>query len=139
MRMHLRKLLLSVISLFVCALPSTSHAQERPRYSHTGPTIISGVRVIDGLGNQPVEDLDILVADGMIVAIGATGSLETPAGALMVDGTGLTAMPGLIDLHIHTQGGWANGLIPGEAYAVTHDDESVQQRLSGYLYAPSLG
>jgi imidazolonepropionase-like amidohydrolase len=47
----------------------------------------------------------------------------------------MTAMPGLMDLHIHTQGGWANGLIPGEAYAVTHDDASVQQRLSGYLYA----
>ena len=117
------------------SVAATSHAQEGPRYSHTGPTIISGVRVIDGLGNQPVENQDILITGGSIAAMGPSGSLDVPDGALRIDGTGMTAMPGLIDLHIHTQGGWANGLIPGEAYEVTYDDDSVQQRLSGYLYA----
>ena len=114
---------------------STGNAQGQPRYTHTGPTLVVDVRVIDGLANAPVEAQDILVVDGRIAAVGPTGSLEAPEGALTIDGTGMTAMPGLIDLHIHTQGGWANGLIPGKAYEVTHDDESVQQRLSGYLYA----
>ena len=120
--------------LFSIMVP-ISHAQEGPRYSHTGRTFISDIRVIDGLGSDPKDHQDILVVDGQIAAVGPTGSLEAPEGALVIDGTGMTAMPGLIDLHIHTQGGWANGLIPGEAYEVTHDDESVQQRLSGYLYA----
>ena len=135
MRTNLKRVWPGVVGLVVSSLALASPAQEGPRYSHTGPTIISGVRVIDGLGSQPVDDQDILVVDGRIAAVGMTGSLEVPAGALVVDGTGMTAMPGLIDLHIHTQGGWANGLIPGDAYRVTYDDDSVQQRLSGYLYA----
>ena len=117
------------------SVAATSRAQEGPRYSYTGPTIISGVRVIDGLGNAPVENQDILVADGAILAIGPTGSLDVPSDAMRLDGADMTALPGLMDLHIHTQGGWANGLIPGESYKVTYDDETVQQRLSGYLYA----
>ena len=114
---------------------ATDHAQGQPRYAHTGTTLVADVRIIDGLGNEPVEAQDILVVDGKVAAVGATGSLKAPEGALTIDATGMTAMPGLIDLHIHTQGGWANGLISGKAYEVTYDDESVQQRLSGYLYA----
>ena len=41
--------------------------------------------------------------------------VEVPVDVLKIDGRGLSALPGLLDLHIHTQGGWANGLIPGEA------------------------
>ena len=119
----------------LCFTIDAAIAQDGPRYSHTGPTIITGVRVIDGLGNAPVENQDIVLAGGKIAAIGRAGSLKAPSGAIEIDGEGMTAMPGLMDLHIHTQGGWANGLIAGEAYAVTYDDESVQQRQSGYLYA----
>ncbi len=105
-----------------------TRAQQAARYSYTGTTLISNIRVIDGLGSAPVENQGILVADGQIAEIGPAGSLTAPEGALEIDGAGMTAMPGLMDLHIHTQGGWANGLIPGEAYEVTYDDESVQQR-----------
>lgn len=124
-----------IVCLLISMVATVSHAQEGPRYSHNGPTIISGVRVIDGRGGEPRENLDILVAEGKIAGIGPSGSLTVPRDALSIDGTGLTAMPGLIDMHIHIQGGWANGLIPGERYAVRYDDASVQQRLSGYLYA----
>ena len=91
---------------------SISHAQEGPRYSHTDPTIISGVRVIDGLGNKPKENQDILIVNGKIAAIGSAGSLDAPKGALKIDGAGMTAMPGLIDPHIHLMGDWANGTLP---------------------------
>ena len=107
----------------------------QPRYSHTGSTLISGIRVIDGLGFEVQSNQDILIQDGKIAAMGASGTLRAPDGALKIDGQGLTAMPGLMDLHIHLQGGWANGLIPGERYEVRFDDKSVQQRLSGYLYS----
>ena len=122
------------VGVLLVLVGCVGQAQE-PRYSHTGSAIIADVRVIDGLGNPPVESQDILVVDGKISAIGPTGSLDVPDDGLRIDGTGMTAIPGLMDLHIHTQGGWANALIPGEAYEVTYDDESVQQRLSGYLYA----
>ena len=128
-------LALGLVLIIAIGCATDSFAQQRPRYSHTGPIVISDVRVIDGLGNEPQENQEILIVDGKIAGIGPAGSLGVPQGALAIDGEGMTAMPGLMDLHIHTQGGWANALIPGEAYAVPYDDESVQQRLSGYLYA----
>ena len=76
----------------------------RSRYSHTDPTIISGVRVIDGLGNKPKENQDILIVNGKIAAIGSAGSLDAPKGALKIDGAGMTSIPGLIDPHIHLLG-----------------------------------
>jgi len=124
------------LSLIILAVVTVSvGARAEPGYSHTGSTIISNITAIDGLGNPPVTGQDIVIKDGKIAAIGKTGTLDTPEGALRIDGTGMTAMPGLIDLHLHTQGGWGNGLIPGEAYAVSYEDKAVQQRLNGYVYA----
>jgi imidazolonepropionase-like amidohydrolase len=125
----------SFVRLCFLAFTAFSSASAEPKYAHIGSTIITNVSVIDGLGNAPVTGQDIVLIDGKIAAIGATGSVKTPDGALKIDGTGMTAVPGLMDLHIHTQGGWANGLIPGERYKVRVDDESVQQRLSGYVYS----
>jgi len=129
------RILMSIFGLALVALSTVACAQEGPAYSHTGDSLVSGVRLIDGLGNAPVENQDILIVDGKIAAIGPAGSIDAPAGAVKINGAGMTAMPGLMDLHIHIQGGWANGLIPGERYEPRFDDESVQQRLSGYVYA----
>ena len=51
----------------------------------------------------------MLIADGKIQAVGKTGSLDMPKDARIIDGGGLTVMPGLIDAHIHVQGGWRGG------------------------------
>ena len=67
--------------------------------------MISNVTLIDGLRNQPVPGQDIAILDGKIAAIGATGAVKAPESATVIDGTGLTAMPGLIDMHVHVQGG----------------------------------
>ena len=120
-------------ALFTMA--TLNSAFSEPKYAHTGSTLITNVTVIDGLGNAPVAGQDIALVDGRIKAIGPTGTVETPEGSLTIDGTGMTAMPGLIDLHIHLQGGWGNGQIPGDRYEVKLDDKSVQQSLSSYLYA----
>ena len=97
--------------------------------------VIQNVTVIDGLGNAQKVNQDIFIKDGKIVQITDAGKTQSSANTILIDGTGQTAMPGLMDLHIHTQGGWANGLIEGEAYEVTYDDKSVQQRMAAYLYA----
>jgi len=45
------------------------------------------------------ERTDLLLADGVIAAIGP--DLAAPADAVVVDGAGLVALPGLVDLHTH--------------------------------------
>jgi len=113
----------------------TAWAQADPGYSHEGNTIISGIRVIDGLGSPANDNQDIVIVDGKIAAIGPSGSLETPADALRVDGKGLTAMPGIIDMHIHLKGGWTGGNAMPEKYTAGKSDAEVQQTLSAFLYS----
>jgi imidazolonepropionase-like amidohydrolase len=41
----------------------------------------------------------VAVADGKIVAVGQT--VDAPAGAVVIDGTGKYVTPGIIDVHSH--------------------------------------
>ena len=45
------------------------------------------------------ENVSILIRDGVISAIGS--DLEAPSGVTVVDGRGMTAIPGLVDQHSH--------------------------------------
>lgn len=60
--------------------------------------IIRGGRVIDGDGAAPV-DADVLVVDDEITQVG--DQIAAPEGAEVIDATGCTVMPGLIDAHVH--------------------------------------
>ena len=129
------KLLTGFLGLMFVAIGTVACAQDGPGYSHTGDSLVSGVRLIDGLGNAPVENQDILIVDGKIAAIGPAGSIDAPANAMKIDGAGMTAMPGLIDMHIHLQGGWTGGNAMPEKYPKDVSDAGVQQTLSAFLYS----
>jgi imidazolonepropionase-like amidohydrolase len=75
-------------------------------------TLFHNVRVFDG--NSAIAARDVLVRDGKIAQIGA--KLPTPAGAQVIDGTGKTLLPGLIDSHTHA---WANALSTALMFGVT--------------------
>lgn len=57
---------------------------------------IVGARIVDGTGAEPVEGVSIRVAHGVITDLG-----EAPEDAEVLDATGLTITPGLIDAHVH--------------------------------------
>lgn len=69
-----------------------------PDLPETAPTIFRGVRLFDG--EQVTEAADVLLAGGLVAAIGS--ALEAPADAEEVDGTGHTLIPGMIDAHVHS-------------------------------------
>lgn len=58
-------------------------------------------RVIDGTGAAPQDDRTVLVRDGRIEAIGASGEIAVPADAHVIDMTGRSVLPGLVHLHEH--------------------------------------
>jgi imidazolonepropionase-like amidohydrolase len=63
--------------------------------------LIRNGRVIDGLGNEPF-DADVLIHGDRIHTVAPEAlSDELPAGATLIDASGLTVMPGLIDAHCH--------------------------------------
>ena len=118
-----------------CLLAFGQTAWSQAQYAHTGPAIITNVSVIDGLGNQPVRGQDLLIENGKIAAMGPSGSVKAPSSALKIDAKDLTAMPGLIDLHVHTLGGWANGTVAGKEFAPSYNEYKVRRNLLANLYA----
>jgi imidazolonepropionase-like amidohydrolase len=63
--------------------------------------VLEGVTLIDGTGAPPRPDTTLLIRDGRIAAIGARGRVATPEPAHIVDLSGRTVIPGLIDAHAH--------------------------------------
>ena len=61
------------------------------------PTLFRDVRVFDG--ERVLENHDVLVEDGLIARIGS--ALEAPRDAEVIDASGKTLLPGLIDAHTH--------------------------------------
>lgn len=59
---------------------------------------ITHARVIDGTGTSARNDQTILIRKGKIESVGA---VEVPADAKVIDATGRSVMPGLIDMHGH--------------------------------------
>ena len=57
--------------------------------------------LIDGNGGEPVENATILIKGKKITAVGRAERVEIPGSAEIVDASGKTVMPGLIDSHVH--------------------------------------
>jgi imidazolonepropionase-like amidohydrolase len=64
-------------------------------------TVLEHVRVIDGTGVAARTDQTIVISGGKIAAMGASGSVQIPAGANRMDFTGYSALPGLVGMHNH--------------------------------------
>ena len=58
-------------------------------------------QLIDGTGRDPVRDGVVLIEGDRISAVGARSDIQVPRDAEVLDWTGSTAMPGLIDAHEH--------------------------------------
>ena len=62
--------------------------------------VLRGGTLIDGTGATPVRDATIVLRDGRIESV-TTGAGSWPADAEVLDVTGQTILPGLIDCHEH--------------------------------------
>jgi imidazolonepropionase-like amidohydrolase len=78
--------------------------------------VINNVRVIVGNG-QVIESGSVVVRGGRITAVGAASG--APQGARVIDGRGMTAVPGFIDGHRH--------IIPGNA------DQYFKERAAAHM------
>jgi len=78
-----------------------SRAQAPPR----GAVALTGVRVIDGTGQPPLDQATIVIVNGRIDAVGPAAAVKIPSGATRVNLAGKTVMPGLINAHAHVNNG----------------------------------
>lgn len=70
-----------------------------PRARPAGVTALTHARVISMKGDEVIEDATIVVKGDRIESVVKGG--PAPAGATVIDGTGKTVIPGLIDVHAH--------------------------------------
>jgi imidazolonepropionase-like amidohydrolase len=112
------KALLLSLALLACA---------RPADCQKTPILFQHVRVFDGL--KTISVTNVLIQDGRIRDLGF--DVAEPS-AQVVDGTGLTLLPGLIDSHVHVHG--AEALEQSMIFGVTSEfDMMMQPRLMAAL------
>jgi imidazolonepropionase-like amidohydrolase len=68
---------------------------------HGDITVFTGGRLIDGAGGPDINDSCVVVTGKTIAFVGPKRAAPVPGAAKMVDISGKTIMPGLIDAHVH--------------------------------------
>jgi imidazolonepropionase-like amidohydrolase len=85
--------------------------------------VFSNVRVFDGIADTLSAPTTVVVRGNVIAAIGPDAAPTSPQ-ATVIDGSGQTLMPGLIDNHVHMM---FNSLSPAEMAAPDMSLEKVMQ------------
>jgi ABC-type transport system substrate-binding protein len=63
--------------------------------------VFKGGTLIDGTGAAPVHDTGVVIRDGRVEAVTTAGANAWPKDAEIIDVSGKTVLPGLIDCHDH--------------------------------------
>jgi imidazolonepropionase-like amidohydrolase len=82
------------------ALGLAGAADAAPRFEcDRSPLLVRNVDVWTPAGME--RRRDVLVADGRVREIAATGRIEAPGGTRILEGNGQLMLPGFVDLHVH--------------------------------------
>lgn len=103
----MRRFIVTTLALALATLPLEAQRPTLSANVRTFVTVdttvfaITNVLLIDGTGAAPKPAQTVIVRDGKIAEVGPTNRVRVPAGAVTIDGTGNTLMPGIIGMHDH--------------------------------------
>ena len=83
-----------ILALLILIAPLAGYAQDEA----PSQTLITNVNIFDGFSDKLANGMSVLIEDNHIVEVGK--SISAP-GATVIDGSGRTMTPGLIDMHQH--------------------------------------
>ncbi|MET6991154.1 amidohydrolase family protein [Sediminicola arcticus] len=89
----MNKKLTSVLFILTCFL---SLAQENQLKALVGGTLI------DGFGSDPIKNSVVIIEGEKIITVGTITDTPIPANAEVISTEGMTVLPGLWDMHVHT-------------------------------------
>ncbi len=120
-----------LIPLFVLALLSAcqdkkgDYPEILKSEQDKNPILIKNVSVFNGKDKTILRNQDVLISGGKIESVGKPKLVYGEP--RVIDGTGKTLMPGLIDAHVHLG---SSGAVPWEKIA-----PNVKYNLQAYLYS----
>ena len=86
-----------------------------------------GGDIVDGLTDVTQKDMVMIIKDGRIAAIGSRSTMEVPNDAKVIDVTGKTLMPGLWDMHAHSnQVQWAPAYLAGGITTIRDNGNEIE-------------
>jgi imidazolonepropionase-like amidohydrolase len=90
-RSQLSRILLAVLPLLAIA----AQAQTPKRLA------LVGGMLLDGYETPPVHHATVLIENNKIIEVGPASEVKIPPGTTIIDTSGKTMMPGMIELHAH--------------------------------------
>jgi imidazolonepropionase-like amidohydrolase len=122
--MH-RRPLAGLLVLLAVHMGVAAGFQPQPRRL----TALVGGTLVDGFGGRPIRNSVILIDGERIAAVGQAGTLAVPANAELISTEGMTVLPGLWDMHVHT-------MINGHS-DYTHWDKTYPSRFESVIMPAS--
>ena len=95
---------LAFAALAACAIPAVFAADVPAATAPQPVTVIRAGKLIDVASGRVRSDQVIVVQGDRISAVGAAGATVVPPGAILIDLSNKTVLPGLIDTHAHVTG-----------------------------------
>lgn len=90
-------------------------------------TALIGGDVLVGLSESVKKDMTLIIEDGKIVKIGKSEVIEVPKGAKIIDVKGKTLIPGLWDMHAHSnQVQWAPAYLAGGVTTIRDNGNELE-------------
>ena len=82
-------------------LMSFGWAQAGIAQGSSGKIALVGGMLLDGYEAPPMHNAAVVIEGNRITAVGPASEIEIPADAEVINTSGMTMLPGLIDLHVH--------------------------------------
>lgn len=130
------RIYLTFILISFCLIVSAQQSQIKA---------LVGGTLIDGFGSEPIKNSVILIEGERIKAVGTLETLAIPANAEVISTEGMSVLPGLWDMHVHTMiNGHADYTYWDKTYPLLFEDvimpsSAHQLLMAGVTSARDLG
>src|SRR5262245_63352793 len=90
------------IAAALAALALSQVLAQPARVQPRATKALVGGTLVDGFAGPPIRNSVVLIDGERIAAVGQVGALAVPPGAEVISTEGMTVLPGLWDMHVHT-------------------------------------